>query len=118
MIKNEEELRKNIGKRIKIARLRTNYTQAELAEEISVSTEYISQLERGIHFGSASTIINLCKALDISSNFLFSDLVDNNSSETNNMIDNNFLSDYLKLSETNKEIISAMTNVLLKIQSK
>ena len=71
---NEKRLRKNIGKKIKLARSKTNYTQETLAEKLSLSPRYISQLERGIAFGSANTIVNLCKALNISSDFLFSEI--------------------------------------------
>ena len=71
MTENEKNLRKNIGKKIKLARTKTNYTQEALAEKTSLSPRYISQLERGIAFGSASTIVNLCNALNISSDFLF-----------------------------------------------
>ena len=69
MTENEKNLRKNIGKKIKLARTKTNYTQEALAEKTSLSPRYISQLERGIAFGSASTIVNLCNALNISSDF-------------------------------------------------
>ena len=75
MNKKEEELRKNIGKKIKLARSKEELTQEELAEKLSLSPRYISQLERGIAFGSATTMIGLCKALNISSDFLFEDLI-------------------------------------------
>ena len=93
MDSNEKYLRKNIGRKIKLARSRTNYTQEELAEKLSLSTRYISQLERGIAFGSATTIINLCKALNISS-----------------------LEAYLKLNNYNKEVVYLLTTQLVKMQ--
>ena len=71
----EKNLRKSIGKKIKLARTKSEYTQEQLAEKLSLSPRYISQLERGIAFGSASTIINMCKALNINSDFLFRDLI-------------------------------------------
>ena len=43
---NEKRLRKSIGKKIKLARSKTNYTQETLAEKLSLSPRYISQLER------------------------------------------------------------------------
>ena len=52
----EKNLRKNIGKKIKLARTKAEYTQEQLAEKLSLSARYISQLERGIAFGSATTI--------------------------------------------------------------
>ncbi len=116
MDSNEKYLRKNIGRKIKLARSRTNYTQEKLAEKLSLSTRYISQLERGIAFGSATTIINLCKALNISSNFLFDDLIGNDSSSLNDLVDDKFLEAYLKLNNYNKEIIYLLTTQLIKMQ--
>lgn len=116
---NEEKvLRKNIGKKIKLARAKAEYTQEELAEKLSLSPRYISQLERGIAFGSASTIINVCKALNINSDFLFHDLIDNKTPILDNITDDKFLEDYLKLNDYNKNIIAVFTNELIKIQSK
>ena len=116
MDSNEKYLRKNIGRKIKLARSRTNYTQEKLAEKLSLSTRYISQLERGIAFGSATTIINLCKALNISSNFLFDDLIDNDASSFNDLVDDKFLEAYLKLNNYNKEVVYLLTTQLVKMQ--
>ena len=110
MTENEKRLRENIGRKIKIARSKTNYTQEQLAEKISLSPRYISQLERGIAFGSASTIVNLCKALNISSDFLFSDLVEVNSPEITNLIDNSFLKNYSQLNQYNKKVINKLAS--------
>lgn len=117
MNNTESELRKSIGKKIKIARLKTEYTQEQLAEKLSLSTRYISQLERGIAFGSASTIISVCKALDINANFLFSDIINvTDSPSVNDLVGQNFIENYLKLDDYNKLIVNALTNELVKIQ--
>lgn len=116
MTENEKILRKNIGKKIKLARSKTNYTQEALAEKTSLSPRYISQLERGIAFGSASTIVGLCKALNISSDFLFNDLIESDSSKYINMIDNKFLQNYSQLNDYNKKIINQLANDLIKLQ--
>ena len=116
MTENEKVLRKNIGKKIKLARSKTNYTQEALAEKTSLSPRYISQLERGITFGSASTIVGLCKALNISSDFLFSDLIETNSSEVINTIDNKFLENYSQLNEYNRKVVNRLTSDLIKLQ--
>lgn len=115
---NEEiVLRKNIGKKIKLARAKSNYTQEKLAEKTSLSSRYISQLERGLAFGSASTIINICKALNINSDFLFNDLIDPDSPSLDSLIDNDFLESYIKLDDKNKRIIHLLTEQLIKIQN-
>lgn len=116
MNNKERKLRKNIGKKIKLARTKAEFTQEQLAEKLSLSSRYISQLERGIAFGSATTIINLCNALNISSDFLFSDLIKNDSPILNDLIEENFLENYLKLNDYNKMIISILTNDLVNLQ--
>jgi len=116
MKKNEQIYRKSIGDRIKLARSQTDYTQEQLAEKLQLSSRYISQLERGIAFGSATTIVNLCKALNISSDFLFSDIINNDAPTFNSMIKENFLADYLELNEYNKEVINALAKQLVKLQ--
>ena len=116
MNNNEKLLRKNIGKKIKLARSKSNYTQEKLAEKLSLSARYISQLERGIAFGSASTIVNLCRALNINSDFLFNDLIDCNSPALTDIIDNELLENYLKLNDYNKKVILSISVELLKLQ--
>ena len=116
MNNQEKVLRKNIGKKIKLARAKAEITQEQLAEKLSLSPRYISQLERGIAFGSATTIINVCKVLNISSDFLFHDLINNTSPILDNITDNKFLENYLKLNDYNKNIISMLTNDLIKMQ--
>lgn len=118
MNNQEKVLRKNIGKKIKLARSNAEYTQEQLAEKLSLSPRYISQLERGIAFGSATTIINVCKALNINSDFLFKDLINNKTPILDNIIDDKFLENYSKLNDHHKNIISVLTNDLIKIQNK
>ena len=116
MDSREKYLRQNIGKKIKLARAKTNYTQEKLAEKLSLSTRYISQLERGIAFASATTNVNLCKALNISSDFLFDDLIGVDSSCFNDFVDDRFLESYMKLDDYNKSIVNNLTNLLVKLQ--
>ena len=118
MKSNGKKLRRSIGKRIKLARSKTNYTQEKLAEKLSLSTRYISQLERGIAFGSATTIVNLCKALNINSDFLFEGLIDSNELSVNDYVDNKFLESYIKLNDYNRSVVMALTNQLVKLQEK
>lgn len=113
---NEKRLRKSIGKKIKLARSKTNYTQETLAEKLSLSPRYISQLERGIAFWSANTIVSLCKALNISTDFLFSDFIDSDSCEYMDLIDSKFLENYSQLNDYNRKVINRLTNDLIKLQ--
>ena len=116
MTENEKILRKNIGRKIKLARAKTKFTQEALAEKTSLSPRYISQLERVIAFGSASTIFNVFKALNISSDFLFHDLIQSDSSTFTNLIDGKFLEDYYQLNEYNRKVVNRLTNDLVKLQ--
>ena len=112
----ETVLRKNIGKKIKLARAKSNYTQEILAEKTSLSSRYISQLERGLAFGSATPITNICKALNINSDFLFSDLISPSSTSIESLVDNDFLETYIKLDDKNKKIIYLLATQLEKLQ--
>ena len=112
----ETVLRKNIGKKIKLARAKSNYTQEILAEKTSLSSRYISQLERGLAFGSATTITNICIALNINSDFLFSDLISPSSTSIESLVDNDFLETYIKLDDKNKKIIYLLATQLEKLQ--
>ena len=117
MNNNEDFQLKSIGKRIKLARNKLDLTQEQLAEKAGLSPRFISQLERGLAFGSANTIISICKTLKIDPNFLFGDLVKNSSQALVDMIDMKFLENYLKLNTYNKNAIKVFTNELLKLQS-
>lgn len=59
-----------MGKRVQQARKAKRYTQAELAEMIKMSSKNLSQLERGMTGISLSTLIGICKALDISADYI------------------------------------------------
>jgi len=112
----ERNLRKNIGKKIKLARTQAEYTQEQLAEKLSLSPRYISQLERGIAFGSATTITSICKALNITSDFLFHDLIQKDTPILTDLVSQDFLEDYLKLDNYNKIVINAITKELARLQ--
>ena len=61
---------KLMGERIKQARKLKRYTQAQLAEIIDMSSKNFSQVERGETGISLTTLISLCKALDVSADYL------------------------------------------------
>jgi len=115
-MKNEDILKKKIGKKIKLARKQSNYTQEKLAEKTCLSTRYISQLERGLAFGSPSTIINICNALNINCDFLFSGLITSSTIDSEDSINNKFLDIYVKLDNKNRKILDAIANQLYLLQ--
>lgn len=114
----ENSFNKSIGKNIKLARIKAKYTQEELAEEIGISARYVSQLERGLAFGSANTIVSICKVLNIDSNFLFNDLINSqDSTSINTLVDEKFLQSYIQLSTANKQFVDIIVSQLLKLQN-
>lgn len=82
----EKNLRKNIGKKIKLARTKAEYTQEQLAEKLSLSGKVHQPTRTRNSFGSATTITNICKALNITSDFLFYDLIKSNSPIMNDLL--------------------------------
>lgn len=58
------------GERIRQARKAHRYTQAEVAEMINMSSKNFSQLERGMTGISISSLISLCKCLDVSADYI------------------------------------------------
>lgn len=58
-------LRYTFGKNLKNYRFQKNYTQAKLAEKTELSTNYISQLERGKHSIDFDKIETICNCLNI-----------------------------------------------------
>lgn len=114
-MKNDDfEYRKKIGKKVKLARIKLGITQEELAERLSLSTRYISQIERGISFGTASTIINICKTLNISADYLFEDIL--KPSDSSNLFDIGFSKNYIRLNKQNRELLHLLAADLLKMQ--
>ena len=60
----------NYGERLKIARKANCLTQTELAERLGITHKSYQRMESGAHDLKMSTVIQLCKALNISSDWL------------------------------------------------
>lgn len=60
----------SIGERIKEARKKTGKTQVELAELINVRQKDVSRWENDVMVPTATTIISLCKALNVSADYI------------------------------------------------
>ena len=63
-VKYEFDDRK-VGRNIRKARIEKKYTQEMLAEQLSLSPRYISQLERGMTGMRLETLANVCNALKV-----------------------------------------------------
>ena len=68
------------------------------------------------HAKSANTIVSLCKALNISTDFLFSEFIDSDSCEYTDLIDSKFLENYSQLNDYNRKVVNRLTNDLIKLQ--
>ncbi len=60
-----------LGKRVKYLRRLQNLTQAQLAEKIDLSVNYVSQIETGIASPSFKTLLLLAQGLDVELKELF-----------------------------------------------
>ena len=69
-MKERKEINIQIGERIQKAREASKYTQEKLAEKVGVSTQYISDLGRGIVGTSIPTLIKICNTLCTSSDYI------------------------------------------------
>ena len=63
----------NLGKRVRARRMKLNWTQERLAQEIGVSTSFIGHVERATRTASLETLVALCNALNVSPTLLLQD---------------------------------------------
>lgn len=69
-IETEKEFRLFLGERLRYIRINKNLTQADIAELLDLSNNYISEVERGRYNISLFLIFKFCDSLDISINEL------------------------------------------------
>ena len=66
-----EEAIAHLGKRLKYLRRLKNLTQAQLAERVGLSVNYISQIETGVANPKVETLFRLAQGLDVEIKDLF-----------------------------------------------
>ena len=93
-----------LGKKIRSLRLTNHVSQAELAESIDVSTNYIGQIERGDRKPSLETLVSLCEVLHTSLDYILSD----SRSSSDDYIMFNIESELKKLSTDEKQYFFQM----------
>ena len=59
-----------IGQRIRQLRLMSNYTQAEFAELIDISINFLSEVENGKKGLSQDTLAKICRVLNTSADYI------------------------------------------------
>ena len=90
-----------MGQRIKQARKEKRLTQIELAELAGVSASFLGHIERGSRIASIETLCSLCRALNVSSDYLLG------------LSDETFIKPFL--SDLTQEEIEAGKSILQKI---
>ncbi len=96
---------KSIGKKIKVARKRNNFSQEAFAEKCNISVSFLSNIERGAKKMSLETFISIATALDIITDYL---LLDNIPPSTTNLTP---VLEYAK-NNSNKEHYERFVNTL------
>ena len=65
------DIKQAVGKRIKIVRQRSGLTQDQLAEQVGLSSKYISGIERGVENPTMEILIRLANVLAVEPYDLF-----------------------------------------------
>ena len=79
---------KSIGGRIKLARVKANLTQQNLAEKVGISDTHMSNIELGKAQASLKIMVNLARALSIPIDDLFNDNSNRSASQMANILIN------------------------------
>lgn len=66
-----EEIRKDLGQRIKAFRIRNNYTQEQFCEIINLEQPNLSNIENGKNLPDITTLFSIMENSKIEPNFLF-----------------------------------------------
>ena len=72
----DNSVEKTIGKRIQILRKQKGFTQQQFAEMVGLSTNYLSDLERGKSSPRMDKLVAIINALGCSADDVFVDVID------------------------------------------
>lgn len=97
---------KQIGRRICERRQALGITQENLAEQMDVSIQMISNMERGNKAVRISNLVNLCEILEISSDYI---LTGKSAAENKPLSEK-----ILYLSDSDKQLVENLVNRLIK----
>ncbi|MBE6686021.1 MAG: helix-turn-helix transcriptional regulator [Ruminococcaceae bacterium] len=76
-MQNQNKVEQIIGKRIQKIRRAKGYTQQQFAEMIGLSTNYLSDIERGKSSARMDKLVLIINALDCTANDIFCDTLNN-----------------------------------------
>lgn len=101
---------KLIGGRIKTKRKAAGKTQEQLAEKLSVTVGYVSQLERGVTKISLDTLSEICSILNCDMSFF----ITGTATGENAYLQDELIEKYSALTQTQKKTILDFIDVLIK----
>ena len=105
------DIKREIGERIKRVRKQRGLTQEQLAEIMEISSRNLSNIELGVSFPKPETLEKFLKALNISTQTLFSN--DSIKSDEELLRDINFLINSIQHDHKTLEIIYKILNDLI-----
>ncbi len=113
----KKELNLQIGERVRYARKTVGFSRDELAEMLGISSLFLSYIECGQRGMSLSTLINLCKFLQVSSDYILfgkneNDYVDDEVINTVKSIDTKYHTVVLNNLNNLKKTIAVTKNIL------
>lgn len=94
-----------IGKRIKLQRVKLSKTQDQLAEEVNISQKYLSQIEIGKSKPRVEVLIKIANALGVSLDYLAQDIL----TDTNNIHINSVILNMQVMSKDEQALILDIT---------
>ena len=70
----KNDIKKQLGRNIKVERIRKYFSQEQFAEHIDMSVSYVSKLEQGLTSPTAIVLFKMSKILDIPMEDFFKDI--------------------------------------------
>lgn len=105
---DKEEIKQCLCQNIKTERLSLNLTQEQLSEKVDISTEFLQGIENGYRLGSITTFVNICRALNVTPNFILYELFSDEEQK-----DKEIALKLNKLSKRDRDIINSMIDKML-----
>ena len=107
----KKSLNVEVGRRIREIREYQHFTREQLSEKANISTQFLSDIENGYKSMTVLTIINLAKALNISTDYLLLGKLSSNESNERDKIIHNLLD---SLPEEKKKSIEELIRLFIK----
>ena len=104
--------KKGLGRQINTARKDRGYTAEKLSELCNINATYLRQIEGGKKLPSLSVFIDICNALNVSSDYLLQDMLAKNDASQINGLDEL----WKKASPSRQAVVSAMIHAALSLE--